>query len=37
VAAARRAAAAGGHTATPLVLGAGFEQTVRSLLKESQP
>jgi hypothetical protein len=37
VAAARRVTAGGGHTAPPLALGAGFEQTVRSLLKESQP
>lgn len=36
VAAARRIAAVG-QTAPPLALGAGFEQTVRSLLKESQP
>jgi hypothetical protein len=37
VAAARRAAAAGGGTAVPLAVGAGLEQAVSSLLKESHP
>jgi hypothetical protein len=37
VAAARRAATSGRTTAAPLPLSAGLEQTVASLLKESQP